>query len=156
VSSKESSDNHVGNEMGPLDLIDYQVDREEIPRCQVGKGSELRLVEGLMSSEMSSDQQGDLTEEDHKYIMIIGGVEVLLPSSPVEATTHVAGAAIGEGQPTTIVIEEEEKEQMLMSSLLEEENAIKMITPWEKELEMLEDWLNNLEPVDDCHEKIIT
>jgi len=35
----------------------------------------------------------------------------------------------------------------------EEENTIKMLTPWEKELEMLEDWLNHPEPVNDCHEK---
>jgi hypothetical protein len=30
-----------------------------------------------------------------------------------------------------------------------------MLTPWEKELEMLEDWLNNPEPVDDCHEETV-
>jgi hypothetical protein len=30
-----------------------------------------------------------------------------------------------------------------------------MLTPWEKELEMLEDWLNNPEPVDDCHEQTV-
>jgi hypothetical protein len=66
VGSKESSYFQVGNEMGSLDIIDCQVGREEIPRCQVGKGSELRLVEGLMSSEVSSDQQGELTGEDWK------------------------------------------------------------------------------------------
>jgi hypothetical protein len=30
-----------------------------------------------------------------------------------------------------------------------------MLTPWEKELEMMEDWLNHPEPVDDYHEKIV-
>jgi hypothetical protein len=30
-----------------------------------------------------------------------------------------------------------------------------MLTPWEKELEMLEDWLNHPEPVDDCHEETV-
>jgi hypothetical protein len=30
-----------------------------------------------------------------------------------------------------------------------------MLTPWEKELEMLEDWLNHPEPVDDCHEQTV-
>ena len=30
-----------------------------------------------------------------------------------------------------------------------------MLTPWEMELEMLEDWLNHPEPVDDCHEKTV-
>ena len=39
----------------------------------------------------------------------------------------------------------------MMSYLTEEEqNAAKMLTPWEKELEMLEDWLNNPEPEDGC------
>jgi hypothetical protein len=31
--------------------------------------------------------------------------------------------------------------------------AVKMLTPWEKELEMLEDWLNNLEPEDGFQER---
>jgi hypothetical protein len=30
-----------------------------------------------------------------------------------------------------------------------------MLTPWEMELEMLEDWLNHPEPVDDCHEQTV-
>jgi len=30
-----------------------------------------------------------------------------------------------------------------------------MLTPWEKELEMLEDWLNNPEPVDECREQTV-
>jgi hypothetical protein len=30
-----------------------------------------------------------------------------------------------------------------------------MLTPWEMELEMLEDWLNHPEPVDDCHEETV-
>jgi hypothetical protein len=30
-----------------------------------------------------------------------------------------------------------------------------MLTPWEMDLEMLEDWLNHPEPVDDCHEQIV-
>ena len=30
-----------------------------------------------------------------------------------------------------------------------------MLTPWEKELEMLEDWLNHPEPVDDCQEQTV-
>jgi hypothetical protein len=39
-----------------------------------------------------------------------------------------------------------------MEAIAEEEHADKMLTPWEMELEMLEDWLNNPEQVDDCHE----
>jgi hypothetical protein len=34
----------------------------------------------------------------------------------------------------------------------EEEHVDKMLTPWEKELEMLENCLNHPELVDDCHE----
>jgi hypothetical protein len=37
----------------------------------------------------------------------------------------------------------------------EEDHTDKMLTPWEMELEMLEDWLNHPEPVDDCHEQKI-
>jgi hypothetical protein len=37
----------------------------------------------------------------------------------------------------------------------EEEHTVKMLTPWEMELEMLEDWLNHPEPVDDCHEETV-
>jgi hypothetical protein len=91
-------------------------------------------------------------EEDQRCILIIGGIQIFLPSSPIEATTHIADAATRKGQPTVTVIEEEEIEKMLMSSPVEEKHANEMLTPWEKELEMLEDWLNNPEPVDDYHE----
>jgi len=37
----------------------------------------------------------------------------------------------------------------------EEEHADKMLSAWEMELEMMEDWLNHPEPVDDCHEKTV-
>jgi hypothetical protein len=30
-----------------------------------------------------------------------------------------------------------------------------MLTPWEMELEMLEDWLNHPELEDECHEQIV-
>jgi hypothetical protein len=124
VSSEESSDFQVGNEMGSLeDLIDCQEGMPEIPYFQVGKGEKMNSTE-------SSYQQGKLIEEDQKYILIIGGIEVFLPSSPVKATTHVAGATKREGQPTLTIIEEEEMEQMLISSPAEEEHAVKMLTPW--------------------------
>jgi hypothetical protein len=96
-----------------------------------------------------------MAEEGQKYILIIGGIEVFLPHSPVEATTYVVYATTEEGKPSMTVIEEEEMEKMLISAPTEEERAVKMLTPWEKELEMLEDWLNNLEPVDDFHEKTV-
>jgi hypothetical protein len=99
--------------MRSVDLIDCQEGRREIPDFQVGKGEE-------MNSEVSSDQQGVLTEEDQRSILIIGGIEIFLPSSLVEARACVAGAAI-EGKPTETVKEEEEKEQTLMFSPAEEE-----------------------------------
>jgi hypothetical protein len=36
--SVESLDFQVGNEMGLVDLIDFQVGSRKIPNCQVGKG----------------------------------------------------------------------------------------------------------------------
>jgi hypothetical protein len=50
------------------------------------------------------------------------------------------------------IIEEEEMEQMLISAPTEEEHADGMLTPWEKDLDMLEDWLNHLETIDEYHE----
>jgi hypothetical protein len=69
------------------------------------------------------DQQGMLTEEDQKYILIIGGIEVFLPHSPVEANTCVANATIEEGHPIVTVIEKEEEnmEKTLMFSPAEGE-----------------------------------
>jgi hypothetical protein len=61
------------------------VGNKKIPNCQVGKGKEMRLSESLMNSEESLDMQGVLTGENQKIILIIGGIEVFLPRSPVEA-----------------------------------------------------------------------
>jgi hypothetical protein len=126
---KKVSDFQVGNEMGSLeDLIDCQEGREEIPDFQVGKGEEMRLSDSLMNSEVSLDQQGMLTEEDQRSILIIGGIEIFLPSSPVEARACVADATTEEGQPTVTVIEEEEKEKTLMFSPAEgEEHSTELL-----------------------------
>jgi hypothetical protein len=97
--------------MGSLDLIDYQVGSRKLPYCQVGKG-------GKMNSEESSDQQGVLTGEGQKYILIIGGIEVFLPSIPVEARGCVVDTTTECGQPTNTVMDEE-MEQTLMSTLEE-------------------------------------
>jgi hypothetical protein len=95
-SSSESSDCQVGNEMGSLDLIDYQLGIKKFPNCQVGKGKEMRLSESLTNLEESSYQQGVLTGENHERILIIGGMEVFIPSSLVEARECVADASIEE------------------------------------------------------------
>jgi hypothetical protein len=45
------------------DLIDCQEAEKKSHICQVGKGEQMRLSESLMNSEVSSDQQEELTEE---------------------------------------------------------------------------------------------
>jgi hypothetical protein len=134
----------------------------------VGKGEQMRLSKSLMNSKMSLDQQEELTEkmssevssyqqgqliekEDHKSIMMIGGIKVFLPYSPVGASVCVTNAATVVGQPAMIVKEMEQISEAAQGK--EEEHTVKMLTPWEKELEMLEDWLNHLEPLDDFHEE---
>jgi hypothetical protein len=160
-------------EMGSIDLIDCQVGSRKIPYCQVGKGEQ-------MNSEVSSYQQEELTEkEGQKSILMIGGIRVFLPNSPVEANTSVAHEGIvqqesekeamgpndfkvncvcdagtkKERQPSETVMMKEKISEAAQGK--EEEHTVKMLTPWEKELEMLEDWLNHPEPVDECHEKTV-
>jgi sugar-specific transcriptional regulator TrmB len=43
----------------------------------------------------------------------------------------------------------------MFSPVEEEENVVNILTPWEKELEMMEDWLKNIEPKDGCRETIM-
>jgi hypothetical protein len=68
--SRGISDCQVGNEMRSLwDLIDCQGGSRELPYFQEGKGEK-------MSSEMSSYQQGQLTEkEDQRNLLMIGGIQ---------------------------------------------------------------------------------
>jgi hypothetical protein len=48
----------------------------------VGKEEEVRLSKSLKNSEESSDQQTMLTkEEDHRHILIIGIINIFLPSN---------------------------------------------------------------------------
>jgi hypothetical protein len=109
VCEPEAGKSLSDDEMGSLeDLIDCQVSREEIPYFQVGKGEKMRLSKSLMNSEVSLDQQEELTEKDQRSLLIIGGIEVFLPHSPVEVRTCVAEATTGEGQPIVTVMEEEE------------------------------------------------
>jgi hypothetical protein len=84
---------------------------------------------------------------------MIGGIEVFLPHCLAEAKKFVADAATTKGQPIVTFREKGEPEQTSKSAPAKEEHADKMLTPWEMELEMLEDWLNHPEPIDDCHEE---
>jgi hypothetical protein len=52
-----------GNDTRSLrDLMDYQEGSRKIPICQVGMGTEMRLSESLMDSEVSSNQPEELTK----------------------------------------------------------------------------------------------
>jgi hypothetical protein len=111
--------------MKSLDLIDYQVGKRKFPNCQVGRGKEMRPSESLMNSEESSYQQGVLIDEVQKSILMIGGIWVFLPGSPVEEKACVANAAIKERHPTETVKEEKEVEQTLMFAQEAEEEHSK-------------------------------
>jgi len=91
-----------------------------------------------------------MIEKDQRNILIIRGIWIFLPSIQDEARENVVGAATTKRQPSMNVKEMEKMSEATQRK--EEENIIDMLTPWEKELEVLEDWLNNLEPVDDCGE----
>jgi hypothetical protein len=54
----------------------------------------MRLSEGLINSEVSLDQQMQLTEEeDLRNLLMIGGIQIFLPHSPEEAKVCVADEA---------------------------------------------------------------
>jgi hypothetical protein len=98
-------------------------------------GTEMRLCESLMNSEVSSYQQGMLVsgdscgfvdhvnedddklktctiqEEDQRNLLMVGGIRIFLPGSPVEARICVAdeGAIAREGQPDATIKGEVEK-----------------------------------------------
>jgi hypothetical protein len=99
---------------------------------QVGKDRDhetiIKVSEELFRGELSLGVihiKEELIEKDQRSLLIIGGIEVFLPHSPVEARTCVADATGEKGQPTVIVMEEEENmEQTLMFSPVEgDENS---------------------------------
>jgi hypothetical protein len=134
----------------------------------LGRDEQMRLSEGLINSEMSLYQQVQLAkEEDMRNLLMIGGIEILLPLSQEEAEICVVGATTTEGQLAKTVKEEleqiskvarekeenehseewlnafiwevEKRETIALKLTVEEvkEQAGKFITPWEMELEML-------------------
>jgi len=73
-------------------------------------------------------------------------------------TSEPDPAEEGEHSAEMIEIFSQKVEQGVTTALevvAEEEHADKMLTPWDMELEMLEDWLNHPEPIDDCHEQTV-
>jgi hypothetical protein len=129
--------------------------RGETSYFQEGKGEKMRPCESLMNSKVSSYQRGELIEEDQKSILMIGRIEVFLPHRPAKEKNCVTDVATIEGQPVVTVREKGDPEKTSKSTPAEEEHANKMLTPWEMELEMLEDWLNHPELEDECHEKTV-
>jgi hypothetical protein len=160
----------VGNEMGSVDIIDCLVCGRKFPNCQVGRGKEMRLSESLRSSEVGSCQQGVLIgegscgvadhvnedddklktftiqEEDQRIILIIVGIQIFLLDSPDEARVCVVDATIEERQPLMTFMMKEKISEDTQGE--EEEHIVEMLTQWEIELRMLEDWLDNPELVD--------
>jgi hypothetical protein len=107
----------VGNKMRFEDLIDYQGSSREILYFQEGKGEQ-------MSSELSSYKQGQLTKkEDHRNILMIGGIEIFLPHSPGEAKTCDADETVAEIHPAVNVMKKKFK-KTLMSIPSEEWKSI--------------------------------
>jgi hypothetical protein len=128
----------------------------------------------------SSYQQGEMMEGDHKCIMIIGGIKIFLPNSPVEASTSVSHEKVmqqeskkeamgpndfkynfvcdaGATEEGKLVVTVMMKDHILESfqGEEEEEKTIDMLTQWQMELKMLEDWLENIEPEGGFQETVI-
>jgi hypothetical protein len=101
--------------MRSVDLIYYMRSRGEISDFQVGKG------EG-MNSTRNSYHPRDLMEKDQKCIMIIGGIAIFLPHSPVEARACVVDVAAEERRLGVIVIEEKEQTSESTKAVVEEED----------------------------------
>jgi hypothetical protein len=131
MDSEESSiQQGVLMKMGSVDLIVCQEGSGSIPYCQVGRDEQMRLSVGLINSEVSWNQPGELTEQvsskknldqqvqltevkDQDDLLMIGGIGIFLPCAQEEAEICVAdGATAEQSQLTMTVREEEELEQV--------------------------------------------
>jgi hypothetical protein len=88
-----------------------------------------------MNLEESSYQQRVLTGENQKRILIIGGIEVFLPSILVEARACVADAVIEGGQLAETVMEEEMEQTLTFSQGAEDEHSIEWLKIFSQEVE---------------------
>jgi hypothetical protein len=125
INVQEGSDGslsfQVGNEEGSLCLIDFHGGIREIPYREVGEGEEMNSVEssyqkGVLIDEHSCGFVDQVTEEDEKlntpiaaeedqrWVLIVGGIQIFLPNSPTETNTRVAHEEV--------VQQESEKEAM--------------------------------------------
>jgi hypothetical protein len=90
-------------------------------------------------------------EKGWRIFLIIGGIQIFLPSSQEESSTGVACAA--EIHQAEIVMDEKEKILKFVST--EDEHPVESLTQWEMELKMMEDWLSSLKPGGGCHEIVM-
>jgi hypothetical protein len=80
------------------------------------------LSESLIDSVESSDQQGVLTkEEDQRNILIIGGINIFLPSSLIEANAHDEGATEERQSSKSVMKEEHDHKLASVEEMREEE-----------------------------------
>jgi len=120
---------------------------EEEAKERLRSGETSRGIVAHVNEDDEKLKTSIVKEKDQGSILVIGGIEVFLPHSPIKARECVADA---KNIHPAVAIIEEEKEKMLMFTLVEEEeNTINILSPWEKELDMWEDWLNDREPEND-------
>jgi hypothetical protein len=102
-----------------------------------------------------------LTRENQKNIMMIGGIQVFLPSSLVEAKACVADAAIEEGQLAETVMEEEVEQTLMVSQEEKDEHSTEWLKIFSQEVETwmtvalkpaAEEEVDNMDFVDLCEE----
>jgi hypothetical protein len=84
-----------------------------------------------------SDNTSIVEDKGQRSVLIIGGVEIFLPSSRGEVGTGVVD--VTERQRIETVMEK--GEQILKSVPTKEEHPVELLTQWEMELRELEDWL---------------
>jgi hypothetical protein len=141
LDSRESSiQQRLLMKMGSVDLIICQGSGGSIPYCQVGRDEQIRPSVGLSNSEvswnqlrelteqvgsrMNVDQQMQLTEEEGQNdILMVGGIQVFLPSAQEGAENSVADiAAAAEQSPQEMTVRKERKlEQVSETAQVDEE-----------------------------------
>jgi hypothetical protein len=122
--------------MGSVDLMICQGSRSDnIPYCQVGRDGQMNLdqpeelteqmglPDSLINSEKNLDQQMQLTEEEHQNdLLMIGGIELFLPSAQEEAENSVVHAATAEQSQLEMTVRKERKlEQVSETAQADEE-----------------------------------
>jgi hypothetical protein len=73
-----------------------------------------------------------IEKEDHKSILMIGGIKVFLPYSPVEAS--MCCCQCSNSGRTASCDYQRDGADVISCQGEEEENTIKMLTPWEKDI----------------------